>query len=108
MNISEISKPSVERTIVNKLLNRQGTDPVTESKKISDSVHLSRESKKRLKEKAKADASQEQQDSDQTSSDLSLEDTETFATNFGAEKFDVPKTTSRFSEPKGLTIDIKV
>lgn len=105
MNINEISKPSVERAVVDKLLNRQGADPVAKSKKIADSIHFSDESKKRLKKHPHE--GQEEQESDQTSPESTGFIADSTA-NFEAEIPNASKRVNRFGEPKGLTIDIKV
>ncbi len=50
MNIGEISKPSVDRAQIKKSTNVRATDPVAPSKKVSDLVELSEESRNKSKE----------------------------------------------------------
>jgi hypothetical protein len=60
MNIGEISKPSVERAQVSTKVEQQSTNPVTESKQVVDSVHLSDESKRRFKKREQSKNSHKQ------------------------------------------------
>lgn len=51
MNIGEISKPSIERANIQPKVPQSHTEPVTESRKIVDTVQLSKESRQRSKGK---------------------------------------------------------
>jgi hypothetical protein len=53
MNIGEISKPSVDRTQVDKKLKVEQADPVLKTQVISDLVKLSDESQKRYQQEHK-------------------------------------------------------
>lgn len=53
VNIGEISKPSVDRTQVDKKLRVDQPDPVLKTQVISDKVKLSEESQKRYQQESK-------------------------------------------------------
>jgi hypothetical protein len=53
VNIGEISKPSVDRTQVDKKLRVDQPDPVLKTQVISDRVKLSEESQKRYQQESK-------------------------------------------------------
>ncbi len=51
MNIGEISKPTVDRTQIKKKLDVKPSEPITPSRKVSDLIDLSEESRDKYEKK---------------------------------------------------------
>jgi len=71
-NIGEISKPTVDRAEIKKSRNVDPTDPVIPTKRVSDMVELSEESRHRYEEELEKQHAQPNRSEDQKKSKPSV------------------------------------